>query len=106
MPGIDPPKLARLQEIPVCEKCCGLEHLFSFHSGMKPRLSGRRGRGGEKKKKNYFFFFSFFLGWLLLRRDSLTQYRCPHHRAGESVLSQQPLIFSLCSSSRVGQGLG
>lgn len=52
MPGIDPPSLARLQEIPVCEKCCGLEHLFSFHGGMKPRLSGRRGeRGGEEEEK-------------------------------------------------------
>lgn len=58
MPGIDPPRLARLQEIPVCEKCCGLEHLFLFHSGMKPRLSGRREeRGGEKKKNDLFFFF-------------------------------------------------
>lgn len=53
MPGIDPPRLARLQEIPVCEKCCGLEHLFSFHGGMKPRLSGRRGEGwrGEEEEK-------------------------------------------------------
>lgn len=66
MPGIDPPRLARLQEIPVCEKCCGLEHLFSFHSGMKPRLSGRRGRGGEKKKKNYFFFFFLFFSWVVV----------------------------------------
>lgn len=56
MPGIDPPRLARLQEIPVCEKCCGLEHLFLFHSGMKPRLSGRREERGEKKKNDLFFF--------------------------------------------------
>lgn len=55
MPGIDPPGLARLQEIPVREKCCGLEHLFSFHGGMKPRLSGKGGGRGEGKMTLFFF---------------------------------------------------
>lgn len=57
MPGIDPPGLARLQEIPVREKCCGLEHLFSFHGGMKPRLSGKGGGKEEERKRKMTLFF-------------------------------------------------
>lgn len=100
MPGIDPPRLARLQEIPVCEKCCGLEHLFLFHSGMKPRLSGRREARGEKKNDLFFFFGGCCSGGAASLR-----YRCPHCVAGE-FLSRQPLVCSLCPSSRVVQGLG
>lgn len=99
MPGIDPPGLARLQEIPVREKCCGLEHLFSFHGGMKPRLSGKGGGRGEGKMT------VFFLLLLLLSsgRDSFPVVWVPASQVEVSVFAHQPLVWRLCSSSWVGQ---
>lgn len=78
MPGIDPPGLARLQEIPVREKCCGLEHLFSFHGGMKPRLSGKGGGKEEERKRKMTLFCC-----CCCQGGAASQwYGCLHHRLG------------------------